>query len=65
MIENRIVTWDHLTKRGFVGPSRCALCGEEEETINHLMVICPVTKEVWKLLIIFENQPIYVHNVIN
>jgi hypothetical protein len=51
MIENRILTWDNLIKRGFVGPSRCFLCGEEEETINHLMVKCPFTKDVWKYLL--------------
>jgi hypothetical protein len=51
MIENRILTWDNLLKRGFSGPSRCFMCGEGEETINHLMVYFPFTKEVWKYLL--------------
>jgi hypothetical protein len=51
MIENRILTWDNLIKRGFVGPSRCFLCGKGEETINHLMVKCPFTRDVWNYLL--------------
>jgi hypothetical protein len=51
MIDNRILTWDNLLKRGFVGPSRCFLCGKGEETINHLMVYCSFTKEVWNYLL--------------
>jgi hypothetical protein len=47
MIENRILTWENMIKRGFVGPSRCALCRGEEETINHLMINFPFTIEVW------------------
>jgi hypothetical protein len=27
MFENKILTWDNLTKRGIIGPSRCVLCG--------------------------------------
>jgi hypothetical protein len=37
-----ILTWDNLLKRGFVGPSLCILCGEAEETMNHLLNTCPL-----------------------
>jgi hypothetical protein len=42
-----ILTWDNLTKRGFVGPSICMLCWEEAETMNHLLNTCPYTTQVW------------------
>jgi ribonuclease HI len=42
-----ILTWDNLTKRGFVGPSLCILCGEAEETMNHLLNSCPYTAQIW------------------
>jgi hypothetical protein len=57
MFENIILTWDNLTKRRFSDPSRCGLCAEREESINHLMVECFFTKEVWKsILIVFKIQ---------
>jgi hypothetical protein len=28
--QNRILTWDNLLKRGFIGPSRCTLCHQRE-----------------------------------
>ena len=31
-----ILTWDNLSKRGFLEPSICLLCGNAEETMNHL-----------------------------
>jgi hypothetical protein len=42
-----ILTWDNLLKRGFVGPSICILCGEAEETMNHLLNTCPYTAQIW------------------
>lgn len=29
-----------LGRKGFIGPSRCPLCGIEEETMNHLLNTC-------------------------
>jgi hypothetical protein len=51
MFENRILTWDNLSKRGLIGPSRCVLCGEREESLNHLMVECLFTKEIWNSIL--------------
>jgi hypothetical protein len=38
--QNRILTWDNLLKRGFIGPSRCTLCQQSEETMEHLLNNC-------------------------
>jgi hypothetical protein len=44
---NNILTWDNLRKRGFIGPSWCQLCGQEEETQNHLLNLCPYSSCIW------------------
>jgi hypothetical protein len=44
---NNILTWDNLWKRGFIGPSWCHLCGQEEETQNHLLNLCPYSSCIW------------------
>jgi hypothetical protein len=38
-------------KRGFNGPSRCALCGIIEETLLHLFVVCKFIKGIWKTIL--------------
>jgi len=38
VLENKILTWDNLVKRGRNGPGRCALCNEVEEYVFHLTV---------------------------
>jgi hypothetical protein len=47
ILHNQILTWEKLKKRGFTSPSRCHLCEEKEETMNHLLDECPYTTEVW------------------
>jgi hypothetical protein len=51
MLEQRILTWENLVKRGFLGPSRCVLCGKDEETVLHLFVECNFTKDIWTLVL--------------
>ena len=38
--KGKIHTEDKLKRRNFSGPSRCSLCLEEEESVNHLLVHC-------------------------
>jgi hypothetical protein len=47
VLEHKILTWENLVKRGIVGPSKCVLCGNKEENINHLFVDCDFSKEIW------------------
>lgn len=44
-----ILIGENLQRRGWEGPSRCPLCTQEEETLDHLLLQCPYTKEVWQL----------------
>lgn len=47
MLEHKILTWENLVKRGMFGPSRCVLCGNNEENVRHLFVDCSFTKDIW------------------
>ena len=38
----------NLRKRGLEGPSRCSLCKNYEENIDHLLLSCPFSREVWQ-----------------
>jgi hypothetical protein len=42
-----ILTWDNILKRGFSGPSRCALCYNNEESIDHLLDNFPFSNNIW------------------
>ena len=43
----KIATKDKLKSRNFSGPSRCSLCLEEEEFVDHLLVYCRWVSSLW------------------
>jgi len=45
--EKKILTWENLLKKGFIGPSSFYLCGMHEEMIKHLLNLCPFTSIAW------------------
>jgi hypothetical protein len=45
--QNNILTWDNLIKHGFIGPYWCKLYEQEEETLNHLLNLCPYNSYIW------------------
>lgn len=48
MLENKILTWDNFLKRGGNGPNVCILCFMDVESVDHIMIHCKFTKEVWQ-----------------
>ena len=42
-LNNKLLTWDNLQRRGWIGPNRCALCYSNEETVSHLFNLCSYT----------------------
>ena len=48
VIKCHILTWDNLQIKGFYGPSRCCMCEENIETINHLLDECKVADSIWE-----------------
>eukprot|EP00253_Pinus_taeda_P029227 PITA_29227 len=47
LMRNKTLTWDNLRKKGFVGPSRCPMCLEEPESLNHLFNTCEWALQLW------------------
>eukprot|EP00253_Pinus_taeda_P003073 PITA_03073 len=45
--KNKILTWDRIQKKGFIGPSRCCLCNSEWGSRDHLLLHCPFAKTLW------------------
>jgi hypothetical protein len=46
---NKILTAENLRKRGMHGASRCVLCQQQEESLQHLFFHCIYSKEVWEI----------------
>ncbi len=53
---NKILTADLLSRRGWVGPSMCPLCGRDTERLEHLFFDCPYAREVWGWTLHGESQ---------
>jgi hypothetical protein len=47
IIENKILTWDTLQRKGWEGPSIFHLCSNEAEYVVHIFVKCSFIQNVW------------------
>ena len=45
----KALTLDQIQKRGWALANRCFLCQAHEKSIDHLLLHCEKTREVWKL----------------
>lgn len=45
-----ILTGDNLRRRRKIYVNWCFLCKGDEESVNHLMLHCPVASELWNLV---------------
>jgi hypothetical protein len=50
LLENKLLFWDILQGRGWVGPNRCPLCKCNNESSQHVFIHCPFTREIWSHL---------------
>ena len=48
ILKRRILAWDNIQVRGFSGPSRCSLCENNIENLNHLLDECPISTAIWE-----------------
>jgi len=56
VLQNSITTKDNLLRRRVILiSSLCELCGEEEETINHLFFKCKVTLIIWGFVFVLAK----------
>jgi hypothetical protein len=44
---DRCWTADRLAKRGMDHPVQCPLCDQGDETVQHLLISCVFSREVW------------------
>ena len=44
-----ILTKDNLAKRKWEGNKKCCFC-DQDETIQHLFITCPLAKMVWRIV---------------
>ena len=48
---NRILTLDNLMLRGCPLVNRCCMCCHDGESIDHLLLHCPITHTLWTFMI--------------
>eukprot|EP00253_Pinus_taeda_P024741 PITA_24741 len=51
LLKGKILTAENLRKRGIQGPSRCCFCCAEEESTQHIFLLCPFAQSCWKQVI--------------
>ena len=52
-------TADRLARRGLDHPEYCPLCDQDEETVQHLLVACVFSRQVWfSVLSQMDLQPL-------
>lgn len=50
VVKNKVLTMNTLMRRGFVMANRCNLCFQKEEDINHILIHCDYTMQIWDRL---------------
>ncbi|WMV60154.1 hypothetical protein MTR67_053539 [Solanum verrucosum] len=51
MAKEAVLTQDNVMKRGRTLCSRCFLCGETSEPVNHLFLHCKYTHHLWRIFL--------------
>lgn len=50
-LHNRLWTAERRKRHGLQPEATCSLCDQEDESVDHLLSSCPVTREVWAWLL--------------
>jgi hypothetical protein len=56
-LKDSILTGANYKKRGGIGPVVCSICLQDDETTEHLLIHCEVTKNIWKEILKALNFP--------
>ena len=46
----KVLNMNQLKKRGFNLVSKCPFCGKSEETLEHIMIQCPLIWDLWAII---------------
>ncbi|WMV58330.1 hypothetical protein MTR67_051715 [Solanum verrucosum] len=57
MAKEAVRNIDNVMKRGRTLCSRCFLCGETSETVNHLFLHCKYTHHLWRIFLASKASP--------
>ena len=49
-LHNKVLSWENLQKRGWIGPGCRALCGRGEDSVQPLFISCTLWKNIIVLL---------------
>jgi hypothetical protein len=55
-LEDKILTWNNLIKRGKVGPSIYVLCCSNEDSMDHIFTECKTTRKIWSIILQFLDS---------
>ena len=47
----KILTVNMLMKRGWPLVNRCSICKDSEKSVDHILIHCDRTKQLWTLLL--------------
>ena len=50
----KVLTLDKLQRRGWHLPNHCYLCGQDEESIHHILLHCPMVSPFWDPLFLLN-----------
>ena len=56
-IKDRCWTLDRLARRGLLHQDTCPFCDQHGETLDHILVSCVFTREVWHLVHMATDRP--------
>lgn len=50
VVKGGILTGERRKRLGFVGPSKCVMCNQSEESADHFLLTCEVAQKCWSEL---------------
>lgn len=56
-VKNRCWTSDRLARRGLPHHDKCPFCEQDDETINHILLQCVFSRQVWMVLTVAMDSP--------
>lgn len=58
-LRDAVLAQDNLCKRKFALVIRCYLCHQSLEIVNHLLLHCPLTSEIWNSFLLRSSRKLY------
>ena len=56
VLKGAVAVEDRLRTRGLLIKDGCLMCSEENETLNHILFLCPLARQVWALTLMQSSD---------